>query len=348
MVEPDEEGMRLDRWFKAHYPETPNSCFHKLVRTGQIRVASKRAKGSTRLQAGQKIRVPFQCNSSTPSLKGEVRSLSSRDRALFDSNLLFEDEDLLILNKPAGLAVQGGTRTVKHIDGFLSVLGAERGIKYRLVHRLDRDTSGVLILAKNQLSASGICRLFAEHRVQKFYLAMVRSIPEQFVGFVDSPLPKVRENSGEQVRVESGSELSSTLQSLTYYQCLGHSCGFSIFGLRPVTGRKHQIRIHMSMIGHPILGDRRYGDRHAASGFNGTQGDSAENSIGDLKHHLHLHARQICFPHPRGGQEIRVFAPLPTHMCHALELLGIDVGICEGDMRDLDLYRMHKKEKDLG
>lgn len=305
-VDKDEDGMRLDRWFKSHYASLPHSRLEKLLRTGQVRVDGARAKASTRLAAGQTVRVPpLPAVAPAPAKK----ALSKQDRDFLASLTLYEDDDLLVLNKPPGIAVQGGTKTMHHLDRLFEALGDGPKTRLRLVHRLDRDTSGVLVVAKRRDIAAKLGRAFQTRSVRKIYWALVTGVPRPPQGKIDAALVKTAGPEGDRVRKARPGEQERAQSAVTYYAVVDRA-GQKVawLSLKPVTGRQHQLRAHMAMLGHPILGDAKYhGDRDLPEG---------------VENKLHLHARRISFPHPSGEGVVDVTAPLPEHMTRSFALFG--------------------------
>jgi 23S rRNA pseudouridine955/2504/2580 synthase len=306
----EEDGMRLDRWFKTHYVALPHSRLEKLLRTGQVRVDGGRAKSSTRLAAGQTIRVP-PLPDERPASKEPAKPVSKADRDFLASITLYEDDDLLILNKPPGIAVQGGTKTAHHIDRLLEAMGDGPETRPRLVHRLDRDTSGVLVIAKRRSVAAKLGRAFQTRSVRKIYWALVRGVPKPPQGKVEAALVKAAGPEGDRVRKARPGEQDRAQSAVTHYAVVDRAGQKAAFvSLKPVTGRQHQLRAHMAILGHPILGDAKYhGDRDLPEGVANT---------------LHLHARRIGFPHPSGEGMVDVTAPLPEHMRQSFALFGFD------------------------
>jgi 23S rRNA pseudouridine955/2504/2580 synthase len=306
-VTDDEDGMRLDRWFKAHYAQVPHGRLEKLLRTGQVRVDGGRVKANTRLEAGQSVRVPPLPDAPPPS--GSAKPLSKADRAFLKSITLYEDDDLLILNKPSGLAVQGGTKTAQHIDQLLEGMGDSPQTRPRLVHRLDRDTSGVLVVAKKRAVASKLGKAFQTRSVRKIYWALVHGVPKPPQGKVDAALVKAGKADGERVRKARPGEQDKAQSAVTHYSVIDRAARqVALMSLKPVTGRQHQLRAHMAILGHPILGDTKYPSE-------------AELPEG-IERRLHLHARRISFPHPSGEGVVDVTAPLPPHMEAAFAAFG--------------------------
>jgi 23S rRNA pseudouridine955/2504/2580 synthase len=302
-----DDGMRLDRWFKTHYASLPHSRLEKLLRTGQVRVDGGRAKASTRLAAGQTVRIPPL--SDTPPPSAPKHALSKADHAFLASITLHEDDDLLVLNKPSGIAVQGGTKTTHHIDRLLEGLGDGPETRPRLVHRLDRDTSGVLVIAKRRAVAAKLGRAFQTRSVRKIYWALLHGVPKPSQGKVDAALVKAGGPDGDRVRKARPGEKDIAQSAVTHYSVVDRAGQkVSFVSLKPVTGRQHQLRAHMAIIGHPILGDGKYeGDKNLPDG---------------ISNRLYLHARRISFPHPSGEGVVDITAPLPEHMGKAFALLG--------------------------
>jgi 23S rRNA pseudouridine955/2504/2580 synthase len=309
----DEDGMRLDRWFRIHFPQVTFAYLNKLARTGQLRVEGRRVKPNARLAEGQEIRVPPLAFEARPAdaPSTEAKPLTKDERKLFQSMILHEDKDIYVLNKPAGLAVQGGTKTHRHVDGLLIGLGAELGERPRLVHRLDRETSGVLVIAKRRAVAASLGKLFATRTVRKIYWAGVKGVPKPAQGRIDVALVKAAGPDGDRVRAAEADEEESQ-RAVTHYSVIDKAPPvLAWMSLKPSTGRQHQLRAHMAHIGHPILGDDKYeGDKDLPAA---------------IPNRLHLHARRIVFPHPRGGT-VDVTAPLPPHMLETWALFGFDPG----------------------
>jgi 23S rRNA pseudouridine955/2504/2580 synthase len=304
-VDAGEDGVRLDRWFKRRWPHLSHIQINKLARSGQIRVDGARAKADTRLTAGAQVRVPPLPDAPEP---GEKKTISDRDARFAKSLVLYEDEEVLVLNKPAGLAVQGGTKTTQHVDRLLSAWG-EGLERPRLVHRLDRDTSGVLILGKTPGAAAKLSGAFAKRRAQKTYWAIVSGNPKPSDGIIEIPLVKKGVGDRELVVPADPKDPRGDPAETEYVTISRAAHRAAWMALRPHTGRTHQLRAHMLAIGHPILGDPKYADEK-----------SAELS-GGLK--LQLHARRVTLPHPSAGM-ISVEAPLSPEMKAGFERFGFD------------------------
>jgi 23S rRNA pseudouridine955/2504/2580 synthase len=298
---------RLDRWFKRHYPALGHGRLEKLLRTGQIRVDGKRAKAGDRVEPGQAIRVPplRDETSLTPRPSSRMRP---QDEAMVRATVLYRDDTAIVLNKPPGLAVQGGTKADRHLDGMLDALRFDSEERPRLVHRLDKDTSGVLLLARTPAAAAFFTRAFREKTTRKIYWAIVVGLPELAQGRIDLALIKraVGPGGGERVHID-GEEGKN---AVTYYTVMDHAGDrASWLALLPVTGRTHQLRAHCAALGTPILGDGKYG------------GAAAHLPGGVGAHRPHLHARSLEIPSPGGGN-LRVTAPLPPHLKDMTEFFG--------------------------
>jgi len=305
-VSADEAGVRLDRWFRRRWPHLGQGQLQKLIRSGQVRVDGARAKADARLAAGAIVRVP-----PLPDAATEVerpRELDPRDAAFAKSLVLYEDDEVLALNKPAGLAVQGGTKTHRHIDGFLGAWG-EGLQRPRLVHRLDRDTSGVLVLGKSPQAAARLAGAFARRRAEKTYWAIVAGFPKPGEGILELPLVK-RGIGDRELMVPAEPKEARAEPAETEFVTLARAGPRAAWmALRPRTGRTHQLRAHMKAMGHPILGDPKYGD------------EASRELSGDLK--LQLHARRLVLPHPSRGTLI-LEAPLSPEMRAGFERFGFD------------------------
>jgi 23S rRNA pseudouridine955/2504/2580 synthase len=295
-VAKDEAGIRLDRWFARHYPQLSHGRVEKLLRTGQVRVEGKRAKAAQRLEAGQKVRVPPLPAAPERAKPEDTPVANAKDRQKIRHWVLHEDDDVLVLNKPAGLAVQGGPGLTEHLDQMLVSFCNKKGEKPKLVHRLDRETSGVLLLAKNSLAASKLTEAFRYRETRKLYWALTLGVPKPRDGKISAPL--LRE--GERMIVSEDEEALSAKSLYQVIESVGDKAAF--VALMPLSGRTHQLRVHMQHIGTPIAGDKFYGGEIP----------SELMDLGMAKR-LHLHARRLMIPHPRRGV-IDVVAPLPSDM----------------------------------
>lgn len=292
-----EDGIRLDRWFKRRWPHLSHIQVQKMCRAGNIRVDGSRIKPEQRLTAGAAVRVP-PIPEAVERVPGEKPKISERDVAYAKSLVLYEDDMVIAINKPAGLAVQGGTKTTKHVDRLLSAWG-EGMERPRLVHRLDRDTSGVLLLGKGPEAAKRLAGAFARRHAKKTYWAIVIGNPKPASGQIDMALKKTGINDFEIMRPADPKEHGAETAETAYVTVSRAAHRAAFMALRPFTGRTHQLRAHMAGIGHPILGDPKYGN------------EKSNELSGSLK--LQLHARRIELDHPGGGKLI-VEAPLSPEM----------------------------------
>jgi 23S rRNA pseudouridine955/2504/2580 synthase len=301
----EDGAVRLDRWFKRHYPALGHGRLERLLRTGRIRVDGKRARAGDRVAPGQAIRIPPLDEMTAPAPQ-ILRQVSSGDEAMLRDAVLHRDDAVIVINKPPGLAVQGGSGTERHLDGMLDALRFGSDVRPRLVHRLDRETSGVLVLARTVAAAAFLTRAFREKTTRKIYWAIVVGLPKLRQGRIDLALAKLPGREGERVRADA----DEGKRAITYYH-VADSVGSeaSWLALLPVTGRTHQLRAHCAAIGTPILGDAKYG-----------AGAVHLTGVPDAKR-LHLHARSLAIPHPL-GDTLRVTAPLPQHMRRSWEYFG--------------------------
>lgn len=314
-----EDAIRLDNWFKQHFPDLGYGRLQKLLRTGQVRVDGRRAKAGLRLEAGQSVRIPP--ISDEPAPKKEPKALSDADRAFVQSLVIHKDPDVLVIDKPAGLAVQGGTGLVRHIDGLLDGLIFDAPERPRLVHRLDRDTSGVMVLARHRKAAAHLGRSFNGKAARKIYWAVTVGIPEINQGRIDLAIHKMPARGGEKMIVdEDEGKRAVTLYSLI--ERSGNRLAWLAFW--PRTGRTHQIRVHAAAMQTPILGDGKYG---GADAF--VQSDAVPQQ-------LHLHAREISLPHPSGKGMLRVVADLPPHMRKTWAYMGFSLDQTEDPFEEVD------------
>ena len=322
-VRPEDSDLRLDRWFRVHFPDVTYGFLQKLLRTGQVRVDSRRVQPNERLEAGARVRVPKtvrELAQRVPSAHPPL-GIAAADREFISRLILFEDDHVLVLNKPFGIAVQGGTGTKRHIDGILPRMVDRFGDRPRLVHRLDRDTTGILLIAKHRDAAAKLGRIFQTRAAAKTYWALVRGVPKPPQGKVEAALVKASGPAGDRVRKALPGEQVIAMGASTYYAVIDRVANKAAWvSLKPVTGRQHQLRAHMALIGHPIVGDNKY--------EGGLDLPAAE-----IEAKLHLHARRLVLPHPAGGCEIDITAPLPDHMRKTWSLLGLDPDRYEGSCR---------------
>jgi 23S rRNA pseudouridine955/2504/2580 synthase len=309
-VTADEAGMRVDRFFEARFPGLSFSHIQRVIRKGEVRVNGKRTQPKNRLEAGQTVRIPpLRLDQPKPRAPGS--EADEKTRAFLKSITLYEDADVLVLNKPMGLAVQGGSGTTRHLDGMLEVLRDAHGQRPRLVHRLDKDTAGCLLVAKTRFAASALAQTFRSRSARKIYWALVAGVPKVQQGRISTFLAKEEREDESIMRIARHGDKGAS-HAVTYYAVVDTSGPLlSWISLKPVTGRTHQLRAHMDHINHPIVGDPKYFAR--------------ENweLPGGMQNKLHLLARRIAVQHPRGGV-IDVTAPLPPHMQQSWNLLGLD------------------------
>lgn len=306
-VKEEDEGIRLDRWFKRYYPDIPHSMVQKLLRKGAIKLAGKKAETSTRISAGQEIRVPqleARPDEFRPREKYEVTLEDAQ--TLLMNNIIYSDAQIIAINKPPGLAAQGGSKVKISVDAMLPFL-AENGATPKLVHRIDKDTSGVMVLARTAKVAAELGLRFQEKTLEKTYWAIVVGEPEILSGKISMPL-SAKQFDG---RIEKATvDVENGKTAITLYRVLERAARkLSWMELQPVTGRMHQLRVHMSEIGHPIVGDGKYG--------------GAESFIDGISEDMHLHARRIVIPNFY-GKKIDIVAPLPPHMKETFDLMGFE------------------------
>lgn len=309
-VSDDEAGLRLDRWFQRHFPDLSHGALQKLLRTGQVRIDGKRAEGKDRVEPGQLIRLPPGVSASPPPKPraAVAPAVSDRDADEIQRMVIHRDDQVIVLNKPPGLAVQGGSGTEKHVDGMLDALRFGYEDRPRLVHRLDKDTSGLLLIARTGQAAKRLAESFRDRETEKLYWAVVVGVPPRKEGTIDLPLakrPGARDRELMQVDHEQGQKALTHFREIDR---IGKRAAF--LALWPRTGRTHQLRVHCAEIGCPILGDRKYG------------GEEALLSTLTEARRLHLHARRLALPHPSGRGELKVEAEPPPHFRRTIEALG--------------------------
>jgi 23S rRNA pseudouridine955/2504/2580 synthase len=310
VVTPDEDNMRIDRFLEARFPGLSFSHIQRIVRKGELRVNGKRADSKDRLEAGQSVRIP-PLRLDAPKAATALSEAEQRTLQQLKDMTLYEDDDVLVLNKPAGLAVQGGSGTTRHVDQMLEVMCDAKGQKPRLVHRLDKETSGCLLVAKTRFAATHLTGAFRHRSARKIYWALVAGVPKPKQGRISTYLAKEENEEDTIMRIAAHGDEGAS-HAVTYYAVVETSATkLAWVSLKPVTGRTHQLRAHMAHIDHAIVGDPKY--------FNKENWELP----GGLQNRLHLLARRIVIPHPRGGV-IDATAPLPPHMLQSWNLLGLE------------------------
>ncbi|MEE8394268.1 MAG: RluA family pseudouridine synthase [Rhodospirillales bacterium] len=319
-VAADEQDIRLDRWFKRHYPELPHARLQKLLRTGQVRIDGKRAKGNFRLKAGQSVRVPPMDDGERPTAASRPppKALDADETEALLSSVIHQDDHVIVINKPSGLAVQGGSKVRKHIDAMLDAFIPGGGERPKLAHRLDKDTSGILVLGRTASATARLAEAFRYKEAQKLYWAVVVGAPRPSKGRIDLALSKRPGPGGERMAPDG----TAGKPAITDYRII-EKAGRKIawLALRPRTGRTHQLRAHCLALGTPILGDGKFG--------------GSTSFLAGFPKKLHLHARALRIPHPAGGV-LEVAAPIPAHMRETWEMLDFDEDYVEAGFFDED------------
>lgn len=307
----DDDGIRLDRWFKRHLPDVSFNSVSRWARTGQLRVDGKRAAPGDRLETGQTLRVPpaeaAPAEGPGARQKRIIEPLTEEEAEFVREMVLARGRDWFVLNKPPGLATQGGTKTVQHLDRLLDGLADDDGQRPKLVHRLDKDTSGVLLVARSARAAGHFAKAFSGRTARKVYWALIVGVPSAEEGLIDAPLAKQPGTGGEKMHIDE----ENGLPAKTRYRLIDRAGNRAAWvELQPLTGRTHQLRAHMAAIGHPIVGDAKYGGAEAFL-------------TGGISRKLHLHARRLRIDGP-DGKPIDHQAELPDHFAESLATLGFD------------------------
>lgn len=315
-VQPDDDGIRLDRWFQRHLPDVGFNIVSRWSRTGQLRIDGARADPGDRVAQGQMIRVP-PAEAKAPAAERPKRvrviDLTDEEIAYVQNMVIHRDAQAIVINKPPGLATQGGTKTDEHVDRLLDGLLFNSESRPKLVHRLDKDTSGALLVARTSRSAAHFAKAFSSRTARKVYWALVIGVPSINDGMIELPLAKQPGTGGEKMHVDE----EEGLPARTRYRVIERAGNRAAWvELQPFTGRTHQLRVHMAAIGHPIVGDGKYGGK-----------DSFLS--GSISRKMHLHARRIRVDHPDGGR-VDVMADLPSHFASSLADLGFDFSL--GDL----------------
>ena len=325
-VTEDDGGQRLDRWLRRLFPHVNQGRVEKMCRKGELRVDGGRVKANTRVETGQVVRVPPLPETDLKPAAPREMKISDADAKMMRDCVIYKDDDVIAINKPAGLAVQGGSGTTKHVDGLSAALQFDAEEKPRLVHRLDKDTSGVLVLARNRKAAQGLTAAFRHKDTRKIYWALVAGVPTPYLGEIKTGLVKAgghgKSGEGEKmipVHPDAINETPGAKRAHTYYATLYRVASrASWVAMEPITGRTHQLRAHMAGLGHPIIGDGKYG----GSGQENL-GDGWGAQIGGIiSKKLHLHARRLQFEHPVTRKVITVEAELPSHMKESWDTFG--------------------------
>ena len=321
----DDTDQRLDRWLRRQFPNVTQGMVEKWCRKGELRVDGGRAKAATRVQAGQQVRIPPIPMGAAP-VPAQAAKIPAADVKMMQAAVIYRDDDVIAINKPAGLPTQGGSGQNRHVDGLSEALKFGLDEKPRLVHRLDKDTSGVLLLARNRLAAQGLTAAMRHKETRKIYWALVAGVPTPYLGEIKYGLVKAAgrgaKGEGEKmiaihprdIDATPGAKRAHTLYA-TLYRVGGRA---SWVAMEPLTGRTHQLRAHMAEIGHPIVGDGKYGgsgQENLGDGWGAQLG-------GIISKKLHLHARMMRFEHPITRKVITVTAPLPDHMAHSWDTFG--------------------------
>ena len=324
IVGPDEGDQRVDRYLRRLFPQLAQGRIEKMCRKGELRVDGGRVKPATRIESGQKVRIPPIPEGPPPAI--HRTRISDADAEMMQRAVLYRDDHIIAINKPPGLATQGGSGVSRHVDGLAEALQGDAEEKPRLVHRLDRDTSGVLLLARSRSVAKSLTEALRHKATRKIYWAAVAGVPEPKAGTIKYALVKApghgRGGENEKMRCLHPDDIATTpgakraVTDFTVIEALGRRASW--VALVPITGRTHQLRAHMAEIGHPIAGDGKYGgsgQENLGDGWGAALG-------GEISRKLHLHARTLIFEHPVTGSQMTVTAPLPDHMQRTWDYVG--------------------------
>lgn len=324
-IGPDDADQRLDRWLRRVFPHLGQGMIEKMCRKGDLRVDGGRVKASTRLEEGQSVRIPPLPDPGTRP-EPATSKVSAADTKMIQSCVIYRDDHILALNKPPGLPVQGGSKLTRHVDGMAEALRFDAEEKPRLVHRLDKDTSGVLLLARTRAAAAALTKSIRHRETRKIYWAVVAGVPHPYLGEIKFGLVKApghgSKGEGEKMICVHPRDVDGTpgaKRAITQYATLYRVASRAAWvAMEPITGRTHQLRAHMAEIGHPIVGDGKYG----GSGQENLGDGWGAQIGGDISNKLHLHARTMSFEHPVTRKIVTITADLPAHMAHTFETLG--------------------------
>lgn len=319
-------GQRIDRWLRRMFPTLSQGRIEKMCRKGELRVDGARVKSSTRVEAGQEVRIPPIPDAELAKPAPRRTDVSEADARMIRDCVIWKDDHIIAINKPPGLPTQGGSKQVKHVDGLSDALRFGYEDKPRLVHRLDKDTSGVLLLARTQAMARALTAAIRHRETRKIYWAVVAGVPTPYLGEIKYGLVKAgghgRHGEGEKMHAVHPRDIESTpgaKRAHTLYATLYRVAGrASWVAMEPITGRTHQLRVHMAEIGHPIIGDGKYGGSGQEN-----MGDGWGAKLGGIiSSKLHLHARTMRFEHPETRKTVTVTAPLPAHIKDTFDTFG--------------------------
>ncbi len=321
-VKEDDNGQRLDRWLKKQ--GIPFALIQKIIRKGAVRIDGKRAKADSKLATGQVVRIPPVEDKSAP----DKRKLTDKDVAYIRSMVIYEDADIIALNKPHGIATQGGSKQSRYIELYLDAFKDKAGVRPRLVHRLDKDTSGVLLLARSMKAAQKLGDLFKGRDIKKIYWAITCPAPNQPEGTIRAPLAKAGGSNKERMVIDEKEGKNAVTDFVVLESALNSA---ALVAFWPRTGRTHQIRVHAEAIGCPIVGDKKYARLPEQEEWHEARRKAEANLAGmDLANRLHLHARRLILPHPITGRLLDITAPLPAELKKSWKALGFSPNL-KGD-----------------
>lgn len=318
----DDSGQRLDRWLRRLFPHVSQVRIEKMCRKGELRVDGGRVKASTRIEEGQSVRIPPLPDAGETRPRVRTR-ISEADARMMREAVIYKDDHIIAINKPPGLPTQGGSKQTRHVDGLSEALRFDMDDKPRLVHRLDKDTSGVLLLARTRKMASALTAAMRHRETRKIYWAVVAGVPTPYLGEIKYGLVKApgrgARGEGEKMICIHPREVENTpgsKRAVTQYATLYRVASRAAWvAMEPITGRTHQLRAHMAEIGHPIIGDGKYGgsgQENLGDGWGAQLG-------GVISNKLHLHARSFTFEHPEARKQVTITAELPDHMAHTFD-----------------------------